>query len=80
MVSVEGILPWKSLVVQVCPVAATAGNGILGDEATGVSRAKEAGESEGSHVGVPVVAPVVGSVEILFEVILKTEAVGNSRQ
>jgi hypothetical protein len=27
-----------------------------------------------------VVAPVVGSVEILFEVILKTEAVGNSRQ
>lgn len=59
VMSVEGILPWEGLVVQVSPVAAAARNGILADEAAGVSWSKETRESKRSHVGVPVVAPVV---------------------
>lgn len=64
---VEGVLPGERLVVVVAPVAPAAGDGVLGDEAVGVARAEEACEAEALEIGVPVVAPVVGALEVLFE-------------
>lgn len=68
VVRVERVLPGECLVVVVAPVAAAAGEGVLREEGTrGVARADEAGEAESRHVAVPVVAPVVGAVEVAVE-------------
>lgn len=80
VVGIERVFPWKSLVVVICPVATTAGDWILRDEAAGVSWAKEARESESSHVSVPMITPIMRSIKVFLKVILKSEAVGNSGQ
>lgn len=64
VVRVERILPGERLVVVVAPVAAAARQRVLGQEARRVSRADEAAEAQRSHVGVPVVAPIVGAVKV----------------
>lgn len=64
VVRVERVLPGERLVVVVAPVAAAARQRVLGQEARRVSRADEAAEAQRRHVGVPVVAPVVGAVKV----------------
>lgn len=80
VMGVEGILPGQALVVQVAPVAAAARQGVLGDEAAGVTGPDEAGEAEGLHVRVPVVATVARARQVGGQVGAAAEPGGDDGQ